>query len=46
MLVDMQNGTPMKGNLVILIKVTTAFTLDPAIPLMGIYSPDKPATGT
>lgn len=37
--------SPMEGNLAILIKITTAFTLDPAIPLKGIYSPDIPATG-
>lgn len=37
--------SPMEGNWAILVKITTAFTLDPAIPLMGIYSPDIPAAG-
>lgn len=46
-LVHMQNRqSPMEGNLAILIKITTAFTLDPAIPLMEIYSPDIPTTWT
>lgn len=35
----------MEGNLAILTKITTAFTLGPVTPLMEIYSPDIPATG-
>lgn len=49
LLVAVHDGTiPYGGQFdeTVLIKVTTAFTLDPAITLMGIYSPDVPATGT
>lgn len=49
LLVAMHDSTiPYGGQFdeTVLIKVTTAFTLDPAISLMGIYSPDIPATGT
>lgn len=38
--------SPMEGNLAILIRITTPLTFDPAMSLMGIYSPDIPGTGT
>lgn len=38
--------SPLEGHLAILIKITTPLTFDPAMSLMGIYSPDIPGTGT